>query len=85
MYKVRLSNKVIKQLDKFQKDLYLRLYNRMMSLSSNPRPNGCIKLTDSDDYRIRSGEYRILYTIIDKESIIEIFDILHRKDAYKKK
>jgi mRNA interferase RelE/StbE len=84
-YKVKLSNHILKQLDKIPKDFYLKIYEKMKSLSDNPRPNGCIKLTDSDDYRIRVGRFRILYEINDKEKIIDIYEILHRKESYKKR
>lgn len=84
-YKVTLSNKAIKQLDKLRKEVYFRLYDRMKALSINPRPNGCIKLTDSEDYRFRVGEFRVLYEINDKDSLIEVYDILDRKEAYKKR
>ncbi|MDQ1265115.1 MAG: mRNA interferase RelE/StbE [Bacteroidota bacterium] len=83
LYKIKLSNKVIKQLDKMQKEIYLKAYERLRNLSSDPRPNGCIKLTDSDEYRIKFGHYRIIYGINDKDKIVEIFDITHRKDAYR--
>ena len=85
MYKVKLSNKTLKQLDNIPKHIYLKIYNRIKSLSSNPRPKGCIKLTDLDGYRIRIGNYRIVYEINDKIDYIEIFGVLHRKDAYKRK
>jgi mRNA interferase RelE/StbE len=84
-YQVKLSNKIIKQLDKIQFDLYLKIYEKLVSLSENPRPNGCLKLTNSFDYKIRIGSYRILYQIIDHDKIVEVFDVSHRKDAYKKK
>ena len=85
MYKVFISNKAEKQLNKIPKEYYLKIYSKMKSLEFNPRPNGCVKLTDTEDYRIRSGQYRILYTVNDKQSIIEIYNILDRKEAYKKK
>ena len=54
-----------------------------MKLKENPRPFGAIKLKGWNLYRIRVGDYRILYTINDKDKIIEIIAIGHRKDIYK--
>jgi mRNA interferase RelE/StbE len=85
MYKVKLSNHASKTLDKIQRNLYLRIYERLKTLQDNPRPHGCIKLTDLDGYRIRIGDFRVLYEIDDKEKIIYIYEILDRKHAYKKK
>lgn len=55
----------------------------ILALSHNPRPRGCKKLTDREGYRIRVGDYRILYTIDDKAKIIVIYRIKIRKDAYR--
>jgi mRNA interferase RelE/StbE len=54
-------------------------------MENNPRPDGCIKLSDSEEYRIRVGIYRILYEIDDDRKIVSIYKIEHRKDIYKKK
>lgn len=54
------------------------------NLADSPRPNGCKKLTGStNDYRIRIGNYRVVYTISDAVLIITIIKIAHRKDVYR--
>ena len=54
------------------------------SLRDNPLPNGCKKLSGTDNaYRVRVGDYRIVYTIIKNRLIIEIIKIGHRKDVYR--
>ncbi|MFI3198115.1 MAG: type II toxin-antitoxin system RelE/ParE family toxin [Methylococcaceae bacterium] len=54
------------------------------SLIENPKPNGSKKLTGSDNaYRIRSGDYRIIYTVFNTELIVEVIKIGHRKDVYR--
>ena len=56
----------------------------MLGLQTNPRPNGYKKLKGYDNiYRIRFGTYRIVYSIIDKELVVYIFDVDHRKDIYR--
>jgi mRNA interferase RelE/StbE len=53
-------------------------------LSENPRPQGCKKLKGSNsDYRIRLGNYRIIYTIADNVLIVTMIKIAHRKDVYR--
>jgi len=51
-------------------------------LQHNPRPQGYKKLKDRNGYRIRSGDYRIIYQIKDRELLILILDIGHRRDIY---
>lgn len=83
MYKVKLSNKVIKYIDDLP-DLIFKKFDEVIDkLKSEPRPFGCIKLTDFEAYRVRFGKYRIIYTIDDKEKEINIFKISHRKDIYR--
>jgi mRNA interferase RelE/StbE len=54
------------------------------SLSENPRPHGCKKLKGSiNEYRIRIGSYRVIYTITDTILIVTIIKIAHRKKAYR--
>ncbi len=54
------------------------------ALIENPKPKGSKKLTGSDNaYRIRSGDYRIIYTVFNAELIIEVIKIGHRKDIYR--
>jgi mRNA interferase RelE/StbE len=51
-------------------------------LEENPRPAGYKKLKDRDGYRIRTGNYRIIYDIFDNELIVDIITLGHRKDTY---
>ncbi|MHB9013787.1 MAG: type II toxin-antitoxin system RelE family toxin [Ignavibacteriaceae bacterium] len=56
----------------------------MNNLSANPRPYGYKKLQDSEFYRIRIGDYRVVYRIKDKELLILVIKIGHRKEIYRK-
>jgi len=85
MYNLGISNSALKEMDKLEKSLYLRISNKIHSLENNPRPNGALKLADMEAYRIRVGDYRILYTINDDKQEIVVFNVSHRKEAYKKK
>ncbi|MCH7826532.1 MAG: type II toxin-antitoxin system RelE/ParE family toxin [Bacteroidetes bacterium] len=56
---------------------------RLEQLRVNPRPIGVQKLSDENGYRLRSGNYRILFILNDKIKNIFIYRIKHRKDAYR--
>ena len=62
----------------------LRVIGRIRDLSKDPRPDGSEKLAGYDNrYRVRQGNYRIVYSIDDKASQITIYKIGHRKDVYR--
>lgn len=83
MYKVEIVKSAIKELSKIPSKEALWVLEKIDSLKENPRPQGCIKLTGSkDEYRIRVGNYRVLYTIEDNMLLVQIFNIGHRKDVY---
>jgi len=57
----------------------------MISLKDEPRPVGIFKLTNEESFKLRIGDYRILYTIDDDLKEIRIFKVAHRKNVYRKK
>jgi mRNA interferase RelE/StbE len=71
-----------KDLDKFEASAFERILKKIRALSKDARPPGCLKLTGDDGYRVRSGDYRILYRIDDAAKRIYIYRIKHRKDVY---
>ena len=81
-YTVVLSKKAQKQLDKLSDNIAKPIFEAIAGLEENPRPQGYIKLKDRDGYRIRVGNYRIIYDIFDKELIIDVITLGHRKDIY---
>jgi mRNA interferase RelE/StbE len=62
-----------------KKDLE-KIIVRLKSLEIEPRPAGCRKLSGGDRYRIRQGDYRIVYAVDDARRIVEIFKIGHRRE-----
>jgi len=56
---------------------------KILPLSANPRPFGCQKLTNEDGYRIRAGNFRILYRIDDNAKEVLLYRIKHRREAYR--
>ncbi|MBP7477606.1 MAG: type II toxin-antitoxin system RelE/ParE family toxin [Chitinophagales bacterium] len=77
-----MSRKAQKQLDKMSDDIAAPIFEAISDLERNPRPPGYKKLKGRDGYRIRTGNYRIIYNIVDHELIIEIIALGHRKDIY---
>ena len=82
-YKIEIKKSAIKELNSIpQKDIQ-KIITKIQSLSSNPKPQGCTKLTNREDYRIRVGNYRIIYSINDDILIIMVIKIGHRKEIYR--
>jgi len=81
-YKVTLSKSVEKQLDKLPDSVASRIIDILQGLADEPRPHGCKKLTNRPGYRVRKGDYRIVYDIYDKVLTVEVISIGNRKDIY---
>ncbi len=60
-----------------------RVVARIMRLAEDPRPPGATKLTGKEAYRIRQGEYRIIYTIADEVLVVEVIRVGHRREVYR--
>jgi mRNA interferase RelE/StbE len=61
----------------------MRVLKRIETLATTPRRNGCRKLAGSDNlWRIRIGDYRVIYSIDDVQRIVDVNGVRHRKDAY---
>lgn len=83
-YTVIIKKTAQKQILALPKNYYEKVRKVILSLETNPRPVGYIKLTGSDNiYRIRVGIYRIVYSIEDAQLVVYIFDVDHRKDVYR--
>ena len=83
MYEVIISNIAKRQLDKIDSNIVKRITSKMLEFENEPRPIGCIKLKDKNGYRIRIGNYRILYEIDDAGKVVSVYKIAHRKEAYR--
>ena len=83
-YSILLAPPAERQLKALTAPVQKRLVKRLKSLRENPRPDGVKKLTAKGDlYRIREGDYRIIYAIQDKELIILVVKIGDRKEVYR--
>lgn len=82
-YTAILSKNAQKQLDKLSDNIAEPILKAISELEGNPRPQGYKKLKGRDGYRIRTGNYRIIYDIFEVELIIDVITLGHRKDIYK--
>lgn len=83
-YKIIFANAAKRQFDKLPKPAQKRLSNLIDQLGNNPRPSGVVKLTGENQlYRVRDGDYRIIYQIEDDQLLVLIVKAEHRKDIYK--
>ena len=84
-YKILLKRSAVKELETVpQKDLQ-NILKRIKTLKENPRPPGCEKLSAQERYRIRQGNYRIVYAVQDAECCVHVFKIGHRRDVYRQR
>ncbi len=82
-YRVIVPKPVQKQLNNLPQKIRSRLLTEISLLKDNPRPDGVKKLKGYEDtYRIRVGNYRVIYEIEDREMIVLVLSSIHRKDAY---
>lgn len=82
MYDIFVLPPAQKDLDKLEASAFERVLEKFRGLALDARPAGCLKLIAEEGYRIRVGDYRILYRIDDPSKRIYIYRIKHRKDAY---
>lgn len=80
-YKIEWKRSATKELRKLPRQMISKVVAAVDSLSSNPYPQGVRKLVSTENsYRIRVGDYRVLYNIVEKKLIVEIIRVGHRKD-----
>ncbi|NVO04148.1 MAG: type II toxin-antitoxin system RelE/ParE family toxin [Bacteroidetes bacterium] len=82
-YTVLISKSVQKLLKKMTDELADKLENKMLTLEDNPRPIGYKKLKGRNAFRIREGDYRIIYEINDLQIIVTVVNVGHRKNIYR--
>lgn len=83
-YEVRLTPAAQRELKAFEAPIQRQLLKRLASLAKNPRPKGLEKLSGGEGlYKIRSGNYRIIYTIHDRELLVVVVRIGDRKEVYR--
>jgi mRNA interferase RelE/StbE len=82
-YEVKLKSSVKKQLRKIDKKQVERILVKIYLLADNPFPKGVDHLTNQKAYRIRVGDYRVIYEVHNKQLLVQVVRVGHRKDVYR--
>jgi mRNA interferase RelE/StbE len=82
-YSIQILRRAQKELSQLPKTEYERVKEAILNLSQDPRPQGCKKLTVREGWRIRVGNYRVIYEVDDAQHKLTVLHIGHRRDVYK--
>jgi len=82
-YSIYILRRAQRELAQLPKEAYERVRDAIHAFGQNPRPPGCLKLTGRDGWRIRVGDYRVIYEIDDEQRTVTILHIGHRRDIYR--
>ena len=82
-YRVLIPKPVQKELDRLPNIIHDHIMTNLKSLEVDPRPSGCIKLKGRDAWRVRVGDYRIIYEINDEEHTVVLQRVGHRREIYR--
>jgi len=82
-YSLVFKTSVAKDLRQLPNNDVAAILHRIESLTEEPRPKGCEKLSGQEKYRIRQGVYRIVYEIADTQLVVTVVKIGHRRDVYR--
>ena len=84
-YQVELTTAALRDLRALPAALLARVDARILALAEDPRPPRVEKLTDAGElYRVRVGEYRILYAVDDAAQVVTVARVRHRRDVYRR-
>ena len=84
MYRVLLERAAEKDLVRLSSEIHDRVVEAIQALARNPRPPGCRKLAGSKhDWRIRVGDYRVIYEIADAIRVVRVNRVRHRREVYR--
>ena len=83
-YTITFARSARKELERLQPDLAGRILEKIETLAKSPRPSGSIKLQGEKNlWRIRIGDYRVIYAIDDPGGIVDVSVVRHRRDVYR--
>jgi mRNA interferase RelE/StbE len=84
VYEVLIERSVEHTLKRLPRQIFVKIVTVIKDLEVNPRPSGCRMLAGGDsDWRVRVGDYRVLYEIDDGKRIVRILHVRHRREAYR--
>lgn len=82
-YTVTIKRSAEREMDALPRSVFERVVEAVLALESDPRARRCKKLRGVNEYRLRVGAYRILYTIDDEQRAVDIVSVGHRRDVYR--
>ncbi|MBT64849.1 MAG: type II toxin-antitoxin system mRNA interferase toxin, RelE/StbE family [Puniceicoccaceae bacterium] len=82
-YRIVIKKSAAKEIERIEIKDRIRIIEKIRTLASNPHPAESKKLSGQGKYRIRQGNYRILYQVIGQELIVNVVKVGHRRDIYK--
>lgn len=83
MYQLEISHIAHRRIRKLPTATQERINKAIAGLSEEPRPRGARRLTAGEGYRVRVGDYRILYEVDDESKMITVYRVMSRKDVYR--
>lgn len=84
-YAVQIARPALRQFHSLPRNIQERLGPHIRSLGETPRPPGSRKLVGQTDFRIRVGDYRVVYQLDDEQALVTVTVVLHRKDVYRRR
>jgi len=83
-YQISISREAAKTFRKLHPQVARRIKAAILSLADEPRPSGCVQLVGGEgELRIRVGDYRVVYEIIDDELVVLVLRVAHRREVYR--
>ena len=82
-YKLTIRSTAEKELSTIPKKILRQVVTKIQNLADDPRPMGSEKLSGAEKYRIRQGDFRIVYSIDDKLRVIDVVKVGHRREVYR--
>jgi mRNA interferase RelE/StbE len=83
-YTVHIKTSAEREMSSLPKNAFRSISRKMLALEVNPRPQRCKKLSGRQEYRVRVGDYRVLYVVNDEARTVEIVAVGNRKDVYRR-
>jgi mRNA interferase RelE/StbE len=82
-YELQIKPSAVKEIEKVPRKDRPKVVQKIRTLASHPRPHGCEKLSAEEKYRVRQGDYRMVYSVDDNERVVLIVKVGHRKEVYR--
>ena len=82
-YTVVILRRAQRELERLPVEHYERVRDAIRALADDPRPPGCVKLTGRQGWRIRAGDYRVIYEVDDMAQTVTVLHVGHRREVYR--